>query len=244
MLDGVADGQGTGWAQMNLPRTPLVQVKICGLQPQDDLSFTENPLVHHVGFVFVKASKRYVEPTAVRGAIRALPADTQAVGVFADEPVANILRAVDASGISVAQLHGNEAPAVCQTLKNSGVSVWKAISVPLSDGGLDTVLSQIDLYKDCVDAVLLDAKPPVGANVTGGHGQTFDWTILHRLAAALDGRDWWVAGGLRPDNIAFLLKLCRPTGIDVSSGVERNGRKDVRLINAFLHCVQQTVQLY
>ncbi|WAH39662.1 phosphoribosylanthranilate isomerase [Alicyclobacillus fastidiosus] len=213
---------------------PEVQVKICGLQPDDELSFTEHPRVSHVGFVFVEASKRFVHPSRARRATVRLAADTEAVGVFANATVDEIASTVAVAGLDIAQLHGDESPEVCRDLQQRGFRVWKAIQVPSEGAQLDDVRREVHRYATCTDAILLDAKPPTGAGVTGGHGQSFDWTVLGRIAQDITGHPWFVAGGIRPDNVGTLLSLCRPTGIDVSSGVERGGRKDPALIQSLL----------
>ncbi|GMA60871.1 hypothetical protein GCM10025859_13110 [Alicyclobacillus fastidiosus] len=149
---------------------PEVQVKICGLQPDDELSFTEHPRVSHVGFVFVEASKRFVHPSRARRATVRLAADTEAVGVFANATVDEIASTVAVAGLDIAQLHGDESPEVCRDLQQRGFRVWKAIQVPSEGAQLDDVRREVHRYATCTDAILLDAKPPTGAGVTGGTG--------------------------------------------------------------------------
>lgn len=220
---------------------PEVQVKICGLQPDDDLSFTEHPRVSYVGFVFVEASKRFVHPSSAIRATARLAADTKAVGVFANATIDEMASTVALAGLDVAQLHGEESPEVCRALRQRGVKVWKAIQVPSEGLSLDVVRQDVHRYAACTDAILLDAKPPIGASVTGGHGQSFDWAVLEQIAHDIAGHPWFVAGGIRPDNVDSLLSLCQPTGIDVSSGVERGGRKNSALIESLLTSVQHAL---
>lgn len=214
-------------------------VKICGIRPGDDLSFTAHQRVTHIGFIFVEASKRYVAPSSVRAICDGLARDCEAVGVFADADCAEVLTVAEQSGIDVAQLHGSETTEMCQSLRGSGLKVWKSLQIP--ETGVDTAVirRQIEAYLPVTDAILLDAKPPADAQVSGGHGRAFDWRALSEIAPLFAESNWWVAGGITPDNVQNLLAVCHPDGIDVSSGVEAAGRKQPKLIQELLEAVDK-----
>ncbi|MCL6453821.1 MAG: phosphoribosylanthranilate isomerase [Alicyclobacillus sp.] len=231
-----------------------VQMKICGLQPGDDLSFTAAPEISHVGFIFVPTSRRYVRPSAVRPMVEQLPASCRAVGVFVNADLDAVRTAARTSGVEVLQLHGGESPAFCDALRADGFVVWKALSVPTDAQTPDDVRPVVDqalAFAGCVDGVLFDAAPPATAerSVTGGHGRIFTWRLL---AGALEASGWWasgfqrpqiwVAGGIRPENAAHLLAQFRPDGIDVSSGVEVEGRKSLRRIDELREAVRNLVR--
>ena len=99
-------------------------------------------------------------------------------------------------------------------------------------------------FTDIADRMMYDARPPAGSVLPGGNGNRFDWSLT---AAIPKGRDWFLAGGLTPDNVVEAMAATGAPLLDVSSGVERApGYKDAKLIRAFLDAVRgagpQTVQ--
>ncbi|MCL6632866.1 MAG: phosphoribosylanthranilate isomerase [Alicyclobacillus herbarius] len=220
-------------------------IKICGLQPGDDLSFTVHTQVQHVGFVFVSASRRYLSPEQARPLVRSLPASCTAVGVMVDEDIDRIEAICERAELRHVQLHGRETPEFCRQLKTRGYTVWKALSVPdRVEGDLAVAMAnRIRPFLDTVDGILLDAAPPARAQtVTGGHGRRFDWQVLPSLADLLGSKrpPLWIAGGIRPDNVGECLSLFVPDGLDVSSGVEVGGRKSPERIQALIQAVVST----
>ena len=92
---------------------------------------------------------------------------------------------------------------------------------------------RVAAFADVADRILLDAKPPKGADRPGGLGDTFDWALLKALDPALP---FMLSGGLTPDTVAAAIRSVRPMGVDVSSGVETApGVKDAKLIAAFIN---------
>lgn len=225
----------------------MTALKICGLQPGDDMSFTVHGSVRHVGIMFVPASKRYVAPTAARTIVAELNERAcTAIGVFVDADERAIVETVQSAQVTGVQLHGQETPQFCQSLRDRKIPVWKAISVPNAANGdvvatAEALFGTIAPYLPHVDGLLLDATPPArAAGVTGGHGKAFNWLLLPHIVPALQRTSTvpvWIAGGITANNVGALLTLCRPEGIDVSSGVERNGRKSSDLIDQFVKVV-------
>jgi phosphoribosylanthranilate isomerase len=130
--------------------------------------------------------------------------------------------------IDMLQLHGHETPArVTDVRARYGLPVMKALGVADAAD-----LAQIDTYGAVADQLLIDAKPPRGADLPGGNGLSFDW----RLIAGRDWpRPWMLAGGLTPDNVAQAIALTGAQQVDVSSGVEAApGQKDPARIAAFI----------
>lgn len=225
-----------------------MKLKICGLLPGDDLSFTATEEVTHVGFVLVPKSRRYVQPDDVAQLTAAVHPSCQKVGVFVDTDARAVSQQAKKAGLDVAQLHGSESPKDCASVRESGLQVWKAVSVGNSQDSVDKVAQQIASYASSVDAILLDAAPPKGTDktVTGGHGLQFDWSYLTRLEEILqelgvrpDAPPIWVAGGIQPENVDELLRNFIPYGIDVSSGVEVAKRKSLNRIEAMRKAVSR-----
>jgi phosphoribosylanthranilate isomerase len=205
--------------------TPTVppRVKICGVTRLEDALLAARLGADALGFNFWPGSRRYVHPEAARAIVRALPPLVTAVGVFVNPTRDEVLRAVEASGITVAQLHGDEPPELAASLP---LPVIKAIRVSGRDA-----LAALAAYD--VQGVLLDAPAPG----YGGSGTTFDWALAAEVAAS---RPILLAGGLSPDNVAEAIRAVRPWGVDVASGVEASpGVKDPEKLRRFIDAAKE-----
>lgn len=195
------------------------RVKICGITNPKDAAAAVESGADALGFIFYSRSPRHIEPKKAAGIIRTLPPFVTAVGVFADESLEGIKKAVSESGITCVQLHGSETPEFCDSV---GGSVIKAFRIK-GPGDLDSVGS----YR--AGAYLLDTFK---AGLPGGTGETFDWEIA--LEAKKLGRII-LSGGLNPENVLEAVRHVNPYAVDVSSGVEKSpGVKDSSLIRRFI----------
>ena len=117
-----------------------------------------------------------------------------------------------AAPVDLLQLHGSETPERLFEIKETtGVPVMKALGVADQSD-----LAAIDSYADVADQILVDAKPPKGADLPGGNGLAFDWTLI---ANRMWSQPWMLAGGLRPDNARAAISRTDAVQLDVSSGV-------------------------
>lgn len=197
-----------------------VRVKICGVTSVEDALCCAEAGADYVGLNFWSGSRRCVDLERAAEIARALPSPVAKVGVFVDAPREEIERAVAAAGLDAVQLHGHEAPSEC---RGFAVPVIKAIRV--SEGGAPPAAAA---ERFAVDYVLLDGD--AGAGIGGG-GRSFDWG---RAIGVAPGR-LFLAGGLRPDNVAAAVRIVRPFAVDVASGVETApGRKDPRRVREFI----------
>jgi phosphoribosylanthranilate isomerase len=172
---------------------------------------------------FWPGSKRFVSPAAARALVRALPPLVTAVGVFVNPTRDEVLRAVEVSGVTVVQLHGDETPELCLSLP---FPILKAIRVtgPAS-------LAALASYE--VQGFLLDAPAPG----FGGSGTTFDWALAAEAAASVPVL---LAGGLTPENVGEAIRSVRPWGVDVASGVEASpGVKDPEKLRRFVQAAKE-----
>lgn len=200
-----------------------VRVKICGLTTPEAVEAAGH--ADALGFNFVPGSLRCLTPADARPLVaRARPL---AVGVFQDADDALLEQAI-AAGIRVLQLHGRESPSRLQEVKaRFGLPVWKA-------AGVRTASDIRALARDFAeaDALLLDARPPEGSRIAGGHGQRFDWRILTEARPAMP---WILAGGLTPETMGEAIRTTGADFVDVASGVEEApGVKSLARIAAFL----------
>ncbi|BAD40398.1 phosphoribosylanthranilate isomerase [Symbiobacterium thermophilum] len=212
-------------------------VKICGLQFMKDAVAAVEAGADALGFVFAP-SRRQVTPERVEALISGLPPETVTVGVFVDAPMEEIRRAVTLSGLKAVQLHGSEPP---EAIDQIGLPVIKAIRIR---GPED--LARLPDYRNAAGLLL----EPYVEGQAGGTGQTLDPTLvrwaaqtLERAGVPLAGPDepltpgrpkLILAGGLTPDNVADAIARAQPGGVDVSSGVENGGVKDINKIYAFV----------
>jgi phosphoribosylanthranilate isomerase len=203
----------------------MTRVKVCGITKLEDALAALEAGADMLGFNFYARSPRYVAPAAAREIIERLPEGAACVGVFVNEATpSDVERIAREAGLDAVQLHGDETPAYCQSLR--GLTTIKALRV----GGDYEVETAADFD---TDAVLLDAYVP---GERGGTGHTFDWSIAARTRERVP--QLFLAGGLTPDNVAAAVAAVRPYAVDVCSGVETSpGRKSPELIRRFVKAV-------
>lgn len=198
----------------------MIRVKICGITSREDAWAAVEAGADALGFIFVKGTPRHIEPEAAAVIAAQMPPFVATVGVFIDRTPEEIDRIMSASGLSLAQLHGNESPTLCQRLR---VPFVKAIRVQSEHD-----LEALRIYPQA-RAFLLDTYV---ADRPGGTGRTFPWEIAAKAA-----RQAMVilSGGLTPDNVALAVAQARPYAVDVCSGVEASpGRKDHQKVREFI----------
>ncbi|WNS73803.1 phosphoribosylanthranilate isomerase [Bacillus sp. DTU_2020_1000418_1_SI_GHA_SEK_038] len=195
-----------------------MKVKICGIMDVETALKTVEFGADALGFVFAE-SKRKITPDQAKEIINEIPDGILKVGVFVNEDPDVIREIVKETGINVIQLHGDESPEYCGQFS---VPVIKALSVESQED-----LKQLDQYS--CDYYLLDS--PKG-KYRGGNGVTFDWSILN--GEKLNGKKVILAGGLSIDNVEQAIELTAPYMVDVSSGVETDGKKDIQKIKEFI----------
>ncbi|MDQ7801758.1 MAG: phosphoribosylanthranilate isomerase [Armatimonadota bacterium] len=199
----------------------MTRVKICGICTEAAALAAAEAGADAVGFVFYPGSSRYVSPERAAQLSRLLPPFVVRVGVFVNAPVAVVERISDQVGLDLVQLHGDEPPEVCARAPRR---VIKAVRVEGTEA-----LRRAAEYPAC--AVLLDAYVP---GRYGGTGRPFDWSLLCQI-----DRPVILSGGLTPENVAEAVRRVRPYAVDVSSGVETDGEKDPRRIEAFVRAVRE-----
>ena len=204
-----------------------VRVKICGMTSAGAARHAAACGADYIGLVFFPPSPRSLSQDLAREIAEAIPPDVAKVALIvnADD---DLVDAVTAVGVDWLQLHGKEPPErVAQLKARTGLNVMKAIGIR-DESDLD----QIGRYAPVADQLLIDAKPPQGAAVPGGHGVAFDWQLIagHDWACP-----WMLAGGLTPENVAEAIRLTGATQVDVASGTESApGVKDLDRIAAFI----------
>ena len=210
-------------------------VKICGLSTPEALEAGLQAGANWIGFVFFEKSPRHVDYGKAKelvGPVRG-KASIVALTVNASD---DELEAIDQSiNPDIWQLHGAETPERAHEIKERFARpVMKALAIRDKED-----LGTISVYEEVCDILLLDAKPPKGmkTDLPGGNGISFDWQLIKNLKLK---KPFVLAGGLSPDNVAEAIRLTRPNGVDVSSGVESApGIKDRQKIFDFVHAARE-----
>ncbi|MDX2485586.1 MAG: phosphoribosylanthranilate isomerase [Pseudodonghicola sp.] len=210
-----------------------IRVKICGLRQAADVKAAVAAGTAYVGFVFFAKSPRNLDPEQAAGLALEVPEGICKVALTVNADDATLDRLTERVPLDMLQLHGSESPERVRAIRaRYGLPVMKAVGVADEED-----LGQIDLYAQVADQLLIDAKPPKGAELPGGNGLAFDWRLL--AGRKYWQRPWMLAGGLTPENVAEAIRLTGARQVDVSSGVENApGEKDAELIAAFLRAAQ------
>lgn len=186
----------------------MTKIKICGLSRSEDIEAVNLAQPDYIGFVFAK-SKRQVDGETAKILKAVLDPAIKAVGVFVNHPVAEIIALVEKAVIDVIQLHGDEDDETIRVLR-------KAVSVPIIKAM--RIRDQDDIKATTADYRLFDTYDPTQY---GGSGACFNWDLLTDIRD-----DFFLAGGLNIDNIAAAIDQVKPYCVDISSGVETDGKKD------------------
>lgn len=199
-----------------------MQVKICGITDVATALGAVQAGADALGFVFAR-SKRKISPEAAKKIIEALPKTTQKVGIFVNEKKETIEEIAAFTGLTALQLHGDEPPKFCRQFS---LPVIKALSIKEKKD-----LERIDLYP--CKYILLDS--PRG-KYHGGNGVNFDWDMVS--GTSFPDKLIILAGGLTEDNVLEAIHKVKPFMVDVSSGVETAGKKDLDKIQRFIQKVK------
>ncbi|MBQ9268899.1 MAG: phosphoribosylanthranilate isomerase [Oscillospiraceae bacterium] len=199
----------------------MTRIKICGLTRPCDIEYVNRAKPDLCGFIIgVPKSRRNVSPETVRTLRASLDPAILPVGVFVNAPVEQITALVRDGTLSVVQLHGQEDERYITALRQT-------ISVPIVQAfSVRTEADVAAAEKSSADHILLD-------HGSGGTGTAFDWSLLEGIS-----RPYILAGGLNPENLPEAVRRLRPWAVDLSSGVETDGKKDPGKIFAAVQTVK------
>lgn len=182
--------------------------------------------VDYIGFIFYGKSARFVSEKPLVD----IPSSVKKVGVFVNETLENIFETAREHQLQVVQLHGQENPAIAQTLRAEGLEIWKAFGI---DEHFDWL--SVGPYLDVVDYFLFDTKSPQH----GGTGQVFDW---HKLQEYSFDKPYFLSGGLSLENIAeaSAFEDERLVGLDLNSKFEvEPGLKNIESLTQALKIIRK-----
>lgn len=198
----------------------MTKIKFCGLSRPCDIEAANELAPEYIGFVFAGKSKRYVSPEKAKELKKLLSPEIQTVGVFVNEPPERVAGILNSGVIDIAQLHGSEDENYIERLRK------------LSDKPIIRAF-RIETSKDIADAKACTAEY-VLLDSGSGTGTVFDWDLIQNIK-----RPYFLAGGLRADNVSDAIKRLHPFAVDVSSGIERGGIKDKTKMAVFAAAVRK-----
>jgi phosphoribosylanthranilate isomerase len=220
-------------------------IKICANTSADDALKAVEFGADAVGFVFAP-SKRQVTAQQVRPISELLPDGVERVGVFAEASAEEIAAAVETARLTTVQLHGGFHHGRTERLEEllPGLSIiqtahWSVDDDEVTIRSFTDQIAKIEGYAHG-RRVLIDTR--VG-NQSGGTGISFDWNRAAKVLSNSHGLWVIMAGGLRPDTVAEAIRIVKPWGVDVASGVESEpGRKDFSKLRAFIENARRAVR--
>ena len=201
----------------------MTAIKICGLRRPEDIAAVNEVRPDYCGFIIeFPKSFRSISCQKVRELTAGLDKGICPVGVFVNAPVSMIAELLQENVIAMAQLHGQETEDDIRTLQRlTGKPVIKAFSVKTAEDIKRAAES-------CADYVLLDQG-------SGGTGKPFDWSLIRDI-----GRDYFLAGGLGPDNLAEAIQRFHPFAVDLSSSLETDRVKDIEKMRCAVKIVRES----
>lgn len=202
----------------------MTSVKICGLKEKEHILCAANVGADFIGFMFAP-SRRKISLEKATELSTYVPNHVKKVGIFVNPTEQEVKEAFNLAKLDYVQYHGDEDPTFIEKL---GYPSIKAFSIRTREDVEKASKYNVDYY-------LFDAP---GMDFAGGSGKVFDWSLLDELFIPME--KVILAGGLNAGNVQQAIQQIRPFGVDVSSGVERNGEKSCELIHEFIQAVAST----
>lgn len=197
-----------------------MKIKVCGMRAPNNIAAVEALGIAWMGFICYPPSPRYVAQVPSY-----LPTHCKRVGVFVNQPLEEIEHHIHRLGLQTVQLHGTESPELCQTLREKGVEVFKALAVKNS-----AEVAHTTRYLGSCDYLLFDT--PCAEH--GGSGRTFPWSLLD---AYQGDTPFLLSGGIGLEQLEALKQFHHPAwaGIDLNSRFESSpGVKEVEQLKRFI----------
>ena len=224
----------------------MTRIKLCGLTRIQDIEIANKLKPEYIGFIFWDRSSRNVSAIQAARLKGKLDPEIKAVGVFVNAPAEQVISYYNVGIIDIAQLHGNENEEYIKKLHDAGLTVIKAFKMKKAGENINlagnanietpekpTGNAITETYGKSTDDVITEAVKSSADYIMfdpgKGEGATFNWQLIKGIK-----REFFLAGGLIPENIEKAVETVQPFAVDVSSGIETNGHKDPDKMAAFV----------
>lgn len=205
----------------------MIAVKFCGMRRTCDIEYANECRPDYVGFILSDGFKRSVDFGTFYELDTYLDKNIKKVGVFVNEPMENILYCAYNETLDVIQLHGDEDEEYIKNLRKifSG-EIWKAARAKSPED-----IERFGHYG--ADRLLIDSY---SENAYGGTGKRVNTEIVK---SAKIEKPFFIAGGITAENIAEIIKDTKPYGVDVSSGIETDGVKNLQKMKNIIRILRE-----
>ena len=224
----------------------MTRIKLCGLTRIQDIEIANKLKPEYIGFIFWDRSSRNVSAIQAARLKGKLDPEIKAVGVFVNAPAEQVISYYNVGIIDIAQLHGNENEEYIKKLHDAGLTVIKAfkmkktgeninlagngnIEIPEKPTGDVITETSGKSTDDVITEAVKSSADYIMFDQGKGEGATFNWQLIKGIK-----REFFLAGGLTPENIEKAVETVQPFAVDVSSGIETNGHKDPDKMAAFV----------
>jgi len=209
----------------------MLKIKVCGITDPVNAAEVAAACPDYMGFIFHPASKRYVGNEPDVALFSRIPCKILKTGVFVNAHPGIIITAVHEYGLDIVQLHGNETPGYCRSLREAGLKIIKAFRM-----NPEFNFSVLQSYEETCDYFLFDTFTGSG----GGSGLKFDWKILDNY---LYDKPFFLSGGIGPGDIEKIKEIRHFSllGVDINSRFEISpGIKDHKKVNEFIKLLKNS----
>ncbi|RHV33950.1 phosphoribosylanthranilate isomerase [Coprococcus sp. OM04-5BH] len=224
----------------------MTRIKLCGLTRIQDIEIANKLKPEYIGFIFWDRSSRNVSAIQAARLKGKLDSEIKTVGVFVNAPAEQVISYYNVGIIDIAQLHGNENEEYIKKLHDAGLTVIKAfkmkktgeninlagnanIETPEKPTGNAITETSEKSTDDVITEAVKSSADYIMFDPGKGEGATFNWQLIKGIK-----REFFLAGGLTPENIEKAVETVQPFAVDVSSGIETDGHKDPDKMSAFV----------
>ena len=212
----------------------MTRVKICGISEEAHALAAAEAGADFIGLIFAPSPRQVtpVQAEKIAAAVKRSGYAAEVVGVFVNAPATEVNKIADVCHLDRVQLSGDETWEYCREIEKPLIKAARVGGQSPEEIG-DFLASGKQVLARQKHLFLLDSRMK---GRYGGTGKTFDWSLARRIAELFPVI---IAGGLTPENVARVVKIARPWGVDTASGVEVDGKKHAARIRAFIKAVRR-----